>query len=101
MGNDDSNGEYFAEYQLAIQVQMHFNDLLMKMRSFGITSVVVILGYAATAAYLLQTDGALDMGPLASANFSNALILISVSLIVGALFGLGSGKLSGVLTKGD
>jgi len=55
----------------------------------------------ATAAYLLQTEGALDMGPLASANFSNALILVSVSLVVGALFGLGSGKLGGVLTSGD
>ncbi len=60
-----------------------------------------VYGYAATAAYLLQTDGALDMGPLASANFSNALILVSVSLVVGALFGLGSGKLGGVLTSGD
>ena len=59
------------------------------------------LDYAATAAYLLQTDGALDMGPLASGNFSNALILISVSLVVGALFGLASGKLGGVLTSGD
>ena len=61
----------------------------------------IVYGYAATAAYLLQTDGALDMGPLASANFSNALILVSVSLVVGALFGLGSGKLGGVLTSGE
>jgi hypothetical protein len=61
----------------------------------------IVYGYAATAAYLLQTDGALDMGPLASANFTNALILVSVSLVVGALFGLGSGKLGGVLTSGE
>jgi len=60
-----------------------------------------VYGYAATAAYLLQTDGALDMGPLASGNFSNALILVSVSLIVGSLFGLASGKLGEVLTSGD
>ncbi len=60
-----------------------------------------VYGYAATAAYLLQTDGALDMGPLASGNFSNALILVSVSLVVGSLFGLASGKLGGVLTSGD
>ena len=61
-----------------------------------------VYGYAATAAYLLETDAAaLDMGRLASANFSNALILVSVSLVVGALFGLASGKLGGVLTKGD
>jgi hypothetical protein len=60
-----------------------------------------VLGYAATAAYLLQTEGALDMGPLTAGNFSNALILISVSLVVGALFGLASGKLGGILTSGD
>ncbi len=60
-----------------------------------------VYGYAATAAYLLQTEGALDMGPLTAGNFSNALILISVSLVVGALFGLASGKLGGVLTSGD
>ncbi len=60
-----------------------------------------VYGYAATAAYLLQTEGALDMGPLTAVNFSNALILISVSLVVGALFGLASGKLSGVLASGD
>ena len=60
-----------------------------------------VYGYAATAAYLLQTEGALDMGPLTAGNFSNALILISVSLVVGALFGLASGKLGGVLASGD
>ncbi|MFT5396711.1 MAG: hypothetical protein ACI85N_001916 [Gammaproteobacteria bacterium] len=42
-----------------------------------------------------------DMGPLTSGNFSNALILVSVSVVVGALFGMASGKLSGVLTSGD
>ena len=60
-----------------------------------------VYGYAATAAYLLQTEGALDMGPLTAGNFSNALILISVSLVVGSLFGLASGKLGGVLASGD
>jgi hypothetical protein len=63
----------------------------------------IVYGYAATAAYLLEnaTDGAMEMGPLASADFTNALILVSVSLVVGALFGLGSGKLGGVLTSGE
>jgi hypothetical protein len=60
-----------------------------------------VYGYAATAAYLLQTDGALDMEPLTAGDFSNALILISVSLVVGALFGSISGKLGGVLASGD
>ncbi len=60
-----------------------------------------VYGYAATASYLLQTDGALDTSALTGANFSNALILIAVSLVVGALFGLASGKLGGVLASGD
>jgi hypothetical protein len=59
-----------------------------------------VYGYAATAAYLLQTEGALDMGALTGANFSNALVIISVSLIVGALFGWLSGKGGEMLTKG-
>ena len=66
----------------------------------GIAVGVTVLGMC-LAAHLLQTDGALDMGPLASGNFSNALILVSVSLVVGSLFGLASGKLGGVLTSGD
>ena len=60
-----------------------------------------VYGYAATAAYLLQTDGGLEMGRLAAAKFSNALILISGALGVGAFIGLGSGKLGGGLTVGE
>jgi hypothetical protein len=60
-----------------------------------------VYGYAATAAYLLQTDGALEMSALTGANFSNALVIVAVSLIVGAIFGLLSGKLGGILARGD
>jgi hypothetical protein len=60
-----------------------------------------VYGYAATAAYLLQTDGALDMGALTGINFGNALILIAISLAVGAGFGMASGKLSGMLASGE
>ncbi len=60
-----------------------------------------VYGYAATAAYLLQTEGALDMGAITGVNFGNALIIIAVSLVVGALFGLLSGKVGGMLTSGD
>ncbi len=60
-----------------------------------------VYGYAATASYLLQTDGALDIGALTGANFSNALVIVAVSLIVGAIFGLLSGKLGGILARGD
>ena len=37
---------YFEEYKLAIETQMHFNELLLKLRSFGITAVIAIFGYA-------------------------------------------------------
>jgi xanthine/uracil permease len=60
-----------------------------------------VYGYAATAAYLLQTPDALDMGALTGVNFGNALIIIAVSLVVGAIFGLLSGKVGGMLTSGD
>ena len=42
------------------------------------------------------------MGPLAnlaSASFQNPLVLLIVSMVIGALFGFASGKLSGALTK--
>jgi hypothetical protein len=58
-----------------------------------------VLGYAATAAYML-VGGAMDMDHLAAANFSNPLIVISISIVVGAVFGLLSGKLAGALGKG-
>lgn len=58
-----------------------------------------VYGYAATFAYLLQTADALDQGKLMSAGRGNALILVVVSMAVGALFGLASGKLGGVLKK--
>ena len=57
-----------------------------------------VLGYAATFAYLLQTPDVLSTGALTGVNFSNALVVIAVSLVVGAGFGLASGKLGGVLT---
>jgi hypothetical protein len=37
---------YFEEYKLAIETQVHFNELLLKLRSFGITAVIAIFGYA-------------------------------------------------------
>jgi hypothetical protein len=61
-----------------------------------------VYGYAALVAYSLQTPTANGAGPLASltaVNFSNPLILLSVSYILGALFGKLSGTLAGTLTK--
>ena len=38
----------FDEYKLSIETQMHFNEILMKFRSFGIAAVVAIYSYAIT-----------------------------------------------------
>lgn len=57
-----------------------------------------VFGYASTFAYLLQTPDALSTAALTGVNFNNALLVIAVSLIVGAIFGLLSGKLGGALT---
>ena len=63
-----------------------------------------VYGYAATVAYSLHqaTDTEAGTGPLAnlaSASFQNPLVLLIVSMVIGALFGLASGKLAGALTK--
>lgn len=58
-----------------------------------------VLGYASVAAYALQTDGAFTMQALGSVSTSNALLVIAMSVIVGAVFGMISGKVGGMLTS--
>jgi Protein of unknown function (DUF1097) len=62
-----------------------------------------VYGYAAIVGYSLhQPSSPPSTGPLnnlTAASFGNPLILIVVSVVVGALFGYASGKLSGALTK--
>lgn len=54
MTNDDDDhnkdtGELARnEYELAVKAQMHFNEILMKFRSFGITVVTAVYSYAAS-----------------------------------------------------
>lgn len=36
------------EYKLAVETQMHFNEILMKFRSFGIAVVIAVYSYAIT-----------------------------------------------------
>jgi hypothetical protein len=57
-----------------------------------------VYGYAAVFAYLLQTADAMTKDKLMSAGLGNALILVFVSMLIGALFGLASGKIGGALT---
>ncbi len=72
--------------------------LLVIVANISLLSVVPanVYGYAATAAYALQTA---DAGSVTAANLTNPVLLIILSTIVGALFGMASGKLTGVLGK--
>jgi hypothetical protein len=62
-----------------------------------------VYGYAAIVAYALHQPSAdPGVGPLknlTSGSFANPLILLILSLILGALFGMFSGKLAAALTK--
>lgn len=58
-----------------------------------------VLGYASVAAYALQTEGAFTMEALSSASTSNALVVVAISVVVGAVFGMISGKVGGMLSS--
>ena len=58
-------------------------------------------GYACTFAFLLQTPDKLSIDMLSSASLNNALIVVIVSMVIGALFGFATGKFATVLTKAD
>jgi uncharacterized protein DUF1097 len=57
-----------------------------------------VYGYAATFAYLLQTPNALTRENLMSASLANAFLLVAVSMALGAIFGMVSGKVGAALT---
>lgn len=79
--------------------------LLVIVASISALSVVPanVYGYAAIVAYSLQTSAAPPAtGPLqnlTSGSFANPLVLLIVSLVLGAIFGMLSNKLSGALAK--
>ena len=61
-----------------------------------------VYGYAATVAYALQTPTAEGVGPLASLaspSMANPVLLMALSFVLGAVFGLVSGKVAGMLGK--
>jgi hypothetical protein len=78
---------------------------LVIVASIDVLSVVPanVYGYAAIVAYSLHQPSAdPGVGPLknlTSGSFANPLILLILSLIIGAVFGMFSGKLAGALTK--
>jgi hypothetical protein len=58
-----------------------------------------VYGYAAIVAYALTSDPSGPLKNLTSGSFANPLIVLILSLVIGALFGMVSGKLAGALTK--
>lgn len=55
-----------------------------------------VYGYAATAGLALSTNTAANATMM---NMSNPVLLVAVSVVLGALFGMVSGKLAGALGK--
>jgi hypothetical protein len=55
-----------------------------------------VYGYAATAGLALTAG---TVGNTANVDMSNPVLLVAVSVVLGALFGMASGKLAGVLGK--
>ena len=80
--------------------------LLVIVASIEPLSVVPanVYGYASTVAYSLHqaTDAEAGTGPLAnlaSGSFENPLVLLIISMVIGALFGFISAKLAGAMTS--
>ena len=55
-----------------------------------------VYGYAATAAYALQTTG---VGSVTAMDLTNPVLIIALSVILGAVFGFVSGKLADAISK--
>jgi len=55
-----------------------------------------VYGYAATAAYALQTTGA---GSVSAMDLTNPVLLVILSTVVGTLFGMAFGKLAAAIGK--
>jgi hypothetical protein len=87
---------------LIVGVTVFFLVIVASMNALSVVPANVY-GYAAIVAYALQTPSMPpDTGPLqnlTSGSFANPLILLIVSLVIGALFGWASNKLSGMLAK--
>jgi len=63
------------------------------------TIPATVFGFASTFAYLLQTPDMLKLEVLLSASLKNSLIVISLSVVVGGLFGLMSARWGAAMTK--
>ncbi len=63
------------------------------------TIPATVFGFASSFAYLLQTPDVLKLDVLLSVTLKNSLIVVSVSLVVGAVFGLISAQWAAAMTK--
>jgi hypothetical protein len=72
--------------------------LLVIVAGNSLLSVVPanVYGYAATAGYALSTNTA---GNATMMNLSNPVLLVIISTVLGAVFGMASGKLAGAIGK--
>src|SRR6202167_2809870 len=75
--------------------------LLVIVASIDVLSVVPanVYGYAAIVAYALTAASPGPLQNLTAVSFANPLILLIVSLVLGALFGYASGQLAEALTR--
>ena len=55
-------------------------------------------GFALVFAYVLQTEGMFDMAVLTAPSMENPLLLLTVSSVIGVVWGVLSNKLTGVLS---
>lgn len=58
-----------------------------------------VYGFAASFAFLLQTPEMLSTANLTSVSLKNSLIVVPLSMIIGAIFGIVSAKVAGALTS--
>jgi len=70
--------------------------LASQIKAFALIPASVY-GYASIFAYLLQTPETMAKEKLMSAGLANALILVIISMALGALFGSASGKMAAAI----
>ena len=63
------------------------------------TIPATVFGFASSFAFLLQTPDVLKLDVLLSASLKNSLVVISISLIAGSVFGLLSARWGAAMTK--
>lgn len=70
---------------------------LVIVANFSLLSVVPanVYGYAATAGYALSTESA---GNYAAMDFTNPVLLVALSVVLGAIFGLVSAKVAAAVS---